>query len=364
MKKDIDTWDAYRESELAWLRPRLTSLGYTLDENQPHIAGERYLMQAVTTAAGRKLILLASRSSDGQRAVVKATSDVGGKKEIGHERACRRFLADIDFAYQPFHSPAELLWEERDDRLIFIQEYIEQSSAFLARPPEEQFHIALAALKAQESAHATTYGHRAKVRGVFGSHGVNDYFSSVKHFFACVVSAFPSYEERLSRAESLLKAGKRRIDQYGGFLTHTDFVPHNFRIKDGTLYLLDHSSFRFANKYEGWARFTNFMALYHPALASALVAYVRNNRTPEEAEAFQLMRIYRLMEILCYYVRTLSRSEGDLRALNEARIAFWGEVLDAVMDGSEVAPETVVEYQATRDRLRSPEEKVRQQGLH
>ena len=48
------------------------------------------------------------------------------------------------------------------------------------------------------------------------------------------------------------------------------------------MYLLDHSSLRFGNKYEGWARFRNFTTFYNRPLEEALLLYMRNNRAEEK----------------------------------------------------------------------------------
>lgn len=356
-------WEAYKQEELVRISPILEELGLTLDEIQPHTEGERYLMQAMTTAGGRKLILLA-RGADGTRVVVKATSDEAGKRELRHERERRLFLTEVQFAYHAFMAPREIAFIERNQTIVSIQAYIPQDRPFLDRAIEDQFMIALRAFKAQESAHATTYGHYRTVRRVFGERNVSEYHSSFDAFATTIRVRFPTLGPLLEEAGARITQGHQLLKQYDGFLTHTDFVPHNFRVSGGDLYLLDHSSIRFGNKYEGWARFTNFMALYEPLLESALMRYIRDNRTPEELETFTLMRLYRLGEILCYYVRTLEKSEGDLHTLNEARVIFWGNVLEAVLQGTQVDLSIIDTYRAQRDRLRSSEEKRRQLGLH
>jgi hypothetical protein len=106
------------------------------------------------------------------------------------------------------------------------------------------------------------------------------------------------------------------------------------------------------------------MTLYHPALETALLQYVRDNRAPEEHEALTLMRMYRLGEILWYYVKAHQQSTGDLQTLNHARIELWHTTLESLLAGSTL-PNTVREtYIHTRDALRSAEEKNRQIGLH
>jgi hypothetical protein len=235
------------------------------------------------------------------------------------------------------------------------------------RPTKEQFSLALKAFKAQESAHATTYRHRRFVSKTFGEKTFNDYLDAFEGFREHLIRAFPekrALHEILGRARELLENHRDIIEQYSGFLTHTDFVPHNFRVMKDNIYLLDHSSIRFGNKYEGWARLVNFMTLHNPELSKALIEYVKNNRTPEELLSLKLMRLYRLVEIIFYYTNTLSKSSGDLLKLNQARVEFWTRVLEAVLNDEPVSENTVEEYKKTRDSLRSEDEKKRQVGLH
>lgn len=360
-------WESYRAQELAEVTPLLATLGFTLDEHQPHIGGERHLMHAVTTASGRKLILLGKRVSDGKRMVIKATSDPAGMRELSHERTCRTALKEIAFAYQVFFSPEEILFTKQNGYLVSIQAFIEQERTFLERPLEEQFFVVLRAFKAQESAHATTYGHRRLIQKTFGQIDAEGYIRAYRTFRLNIEKNLPKRTDihaLLRRGTQTLERERATIEQYGGFLTHTDFVPHNFRIADGTIYLLDHSSLRFGNKYEGWARFLNFMTLYNRPLEDALLFYVKNNRTPEEYRALELMRIYRLGEIVWFYTNILEKTSGDLRELTEARIAFWAEVLKATLDRNQVSKSIIQNYKNTRDALRSKEEKERQKGLH
>lgn len=354
------SWEKYREEEMARVIPILTDLGYVLDEAQPHTKGERYLMQAVTTKSGKKLILLGSTTKTHERVVIKVTSTNDGIRELEHERTCRRVLAEIGFSYQSFLSPKELLFTRKGPYHISVQAFIPQEKPFLDRLLEEQFALALRSFKAQESAHATTYEHAQLVRKTFGSMDAASYLRSFESFMACPHGA----EDLLQKAHQELNEGRYTIEQYSGFLTHTDFVPHNFRVLDDAIYLLDHSSLRFGNKYEGWARFLNFMTLHNRPLEAALLEYLRTNRTPEESVALRLMRIYRLGEIICYYTRTLPKSEGSLLALNEARVAFWTKVLAATLEGETVEDAIVEDYKMVRDSLRSDEEKERQIGLH
>ena len=76
------------------------------------------------------------------------------------------------------------------------------------------------------------------------------------------------------------------------------------------------------------------------------------------------MRIYRLGEIIWYYTDTLSKSTGDLHELNRARVQFWTRVLESVLRDEPLPSLVREEYVRTRDRLRSPDEKLRQKDLH
>ncbi len=64
-------WEEYVHEELLLMTPILGRLGYRLYKEQPHIGGERYLIQAVTTVSGRKLILIGERNSDQKKVVIK-----------------------------------------------------------------------------------------------------------------------------------------------------------------------------------------------------------------------------------------------------------------------------------------------------
>lgn len=360
-------WELYCQEELAALTPVLSRLGFSLEQEQPHLGGERYLMYAVTITSGRKLILVGSRVSDGLRVIIKATRDGSGKRELARERACRRALEQIKFAYEVFRAPEEILFTRARGFTISIQQFLEQERPFLERALEEQFFLALRAFKSQESAHATTYGHQRQIRKTFGYTDAAEYektFSKFRSTLEHLNLEEPRLTESLAAAHQHIRTGLETIEQYGGFLTHTDFVPHNVRVLNGCIYLLDHSAIRFGNKYEGWARFINFMTLYNPDLADALITYVAANRTEEEAQALTLMRLYRLGEIIYYYAQTLPKSDGNLLKLNRARLTLWSRILESTVRNERLPEEILTTYKNTRDALRSDDEKKRQQGLH
>lgn len=358
-------WDTYLATELRTLAPLLALHGFSLDDTQVHTLGERFLMQAVTTVGGQKLIL---RGTDamGQPVIIKTSRDPIGQAEIRHERLCRSLINELDFAYNVFVAPQELLHLETAGFVINVQTYIDQETTFLERPLSEQFSYVLSAFKAQEDSRATTGSHVRHIARTFGYKTSRDYSLLAQEFITTITILPDAHRAHnlLRTVASRLEDNSERIEQYCGFLTHTDFVPHNFRIKDEQLFLLDFSAIRFGNKHEGWARMLNFMTLYNPALEDALISYVELNRAAEERESLQLMRIFRLAELITYYSKTLHRSHGALRTLNETRIDFWSDVLTAELMDTRVAPNIVQAYQTTRDTLRSDEEKRRQQGLH
>ncbi len=362
-------WDIYCAQTLAKISPILKNLGYTLDNKQPAISGERFLTRPITS--GRKLVLVGRNISDETKVIIKVSDEKLGTEEIEHERICRNVLDHIQFAHQTLLSPKEILFIKKHGFTILITEFIEQERTFVSRELSEQFAFALKAFKAQESAHATTNKHRSLVTKTFGEMTAKDYLDKAGDYVEDVLKLtssddgnYENLEEVLREVISVMHENKERIEQYCGFLTHWDFTPQNFRIQNGKLFLLDHSSLRFGNKYEGWARFINFMVLYNPPLERALIKYVRDNRTLEESESLKLMRLFRLVELIRYYASWLSQTTGDLHELAKVRIVFWTSVLRATLNEKEVSSEMIDKYKLTRDKLRTEEELRRQENLH
>lgn len=357
-------WQVYCEETIARAQPVLTALGYTLNDQQPHVLGERALTRPLDGA--RKLVLLGKRTKDSLPVVIKVSDEQKGAEELRHEHACREVIEHLPFAYASFPAPQELLFTRAGDFTFLVTEYLAQDTTFLARPLLEQFTLLLKALKAQESVHATTYEHQRLVRKTFGTMSGTRYGDMAHQYESdsAVVMEDEEVRKLLSRAVAFLEEHADVLEQYGDFLTHWDFTPQNFRVHDETLHFLDLSSLRFGNKYEGWARLINFMVLYNPPLAAALIDYVRLNRAPEEMAALTAMRVYRLLELVRYYTTWLPRTEGDLLTLTHTRITFWLAILTHVLDGTPVPPALIEQYTMARDRLRSEDEKVRQHDLH
>ncbi|MEX0933945.1 MAG: hypothetical protein WD003_01635 [Candidatus Paceibacterota bacterium] len=363
-QSELEKWNLYKKQELALLKPLIRNLGFELENKQPHISGERYLMQAVTTTSGKKLILLGHRKHDGKCVVIKATRDGNGMRELEHEHVCRSTLETIDFAYDTFFFPQEFLFLKKSGFLIAVYEYIEQETPFIERPLQEQALFSLQAFKAQESARATVHNHIKRIKKTFEIRSSADYLETFSKFKKDIVIYAPAKKEVFEKAQRYLQENQENIEQYCHFLTHVDFVPHNFRIKDGVIYLLDYSSLRFGNKHEGWARFLNFMVLYNQELEQGLAHYIKINRAPEESVSLKALRLVRLAELIWYYWNTLEKTRGDLQKLNKIRIEFWISVFERLVEDEIIDPKTIQNYKKERDRLRSEEEKERQKKLH
>ncbi len=347
----LKLYQQYIASEREKVERILSTRGFVFDELQKHILGERYVASAVTTAAGRKIILT-GHDAQGNKVIIKASSEQSGKNELEHERACREMLNRLPFAYDAFIFPKEIGFFLEEGVFISVIEFIETEKQFLDRPLLEQFDIAIRSLKSQEGAHAATYEHEMFVRKTLPLYTYRNYVKLAEKF------------STNAAALNLIKSSSYRIDQFCRFLTHTDFIPQNIRVSGNTIYLLDHSSLRFGNKHEGWARFVNFMELHNPPLADAMMQHSQDNRSDEENESVYIMRVYRLLELIFHHRNMIDRTDGDLRELSKARVAFWNEVLSAVLSRSKLAEDVRLAYIETRDRLRSHDEKVRQVGLH
>ncbi|MBI5405878.1 hypothetical protein HY972_02480 [Candidatus Kaiserbacteria bacterium] len=361
-------WEEYRLAELCAATSILQSLGYKLDSEQVHIGGERYLMARARDVGGggRKLVLFGRDTKSGARVVIKVSSDPAGIAEIERERNARALLTKIKFASHAFFTPREILFVRRDPFVIAIIEYIEQERPFFARPVDEQFFISLHAFETQEGVHATTSEHARIIRDTFGMVSAGDYLAQFEEFRRSATAHDPGnaeLAETFARAAEFLAQHRTTIERYGGFLTHTDFVPNNLRIRGRDFYLLDYASIHFGNKYESWARFTNFMIQHNRPLALALARYVRENRGEEEYLCLRLMRVYKMGFLLKFYAEALERAEGPLLELTRARVAFWIAAAQAVLDDTPLAPEIIEAYLKRQGELRTPDERQRQREM-
>lgn len=349
-------WGTYLQDELARISGLMLPLGFNLEGEQPHVGGERYLMTK------NKLVLVGNRISDGVRVIIKASSHPEGKKEIISEKKSRDLLTTLAFTNDSILFPEEVFYGKVGDYLFFVTLFIHQDKVFVEHTLEEQFFLIMRTFEAQEAFHATTIEHIRLIDKTFPVFRASEYVRSYTEFAARIHQKLndPSIDKTFSDSRALLERHTETIDAYANYLTHSDLAPHNFRIHDHSIFLLDCSAIWFGNKYEGWARFQNYMALHNPKLDQVLSEYVLKNRGEEEYLNLRLMRIYKLGFIIDYYVRSLDKTEGNLRALTEIRIPFWHKVLQSVVNSKPLDESIVREYIEKRDHLRSDAEKVRQ----
>jgi len=349
-------WQKSIGGELERVKKTLGTIGFELEESQPHLSGERFLMTK------EKLVLIGKRISDDEKVVIKISNHNEGIKEIEHEKNARNILRDVSFSEKNILFPKDIYYGEKDGFLILITEFIAQERVFVAHTLEEQFFMILKTFEAIENFHATTFEHIKTIKYTFPIFYAQEYFKNFESFRKTIAKNYKNteIEDTLSKSENFLRVNKAVIDRYANYLTHTDLVPHNFRVKDGHVYLLDTASVRFGNKYEGWARFLNYMVIHNPALEKLLVNYIKTNRGVTEYLNLRLMRVYKITELLEFYSRSLPKTDGDLRALTIERIGFWHNIMKAILDDITIEEELVKSYTKKRDELRTEEEKERQ----
>ena len=56
----------------------------------------------------------------------------------------------------------------------------------------------------------------------------------------------------------------------------------------------------------------------------------------QEFLSLQLMRVFRLGELIWYYANTLDKAEGNLLQLNKKRIDLWANVLEGVLENKNI----------------------------
>ena len=330
------------------------SLGITLDKTQLNIGGERSIQSP------DKFVLTGVKNSTQEKVVLKCAIEAAGAEEIEQEHNVRQSLKGLPFAEQDLIMPEEIFYGSRIGYTVSVTAFIEQDKVFTDYKIQEQFFMSLQALECQESFHVTTREHHSSIRDQFQIHSPNFYLSDAEEMSLNIKEAWPNSAEQLNRATQYLNDNKDILNSFNGYLIHSDFVPHNFRIKDRQLYLLDFVSFRLGNKYESWARLINFMEIHSPELVSKLLNYVKNDRGESEYQSLRLMRLYKIIFLLDYYANSYTKTSGDLKKLTEARLVFWTEALKSILEDTAIDPQVVKDYYEKRDLLRTPTEKERQ----
>ena len=331
-------------------------LDILLDSEQLHIGGERAIMRP------EKYVLTGIDNKTKKRVVLKCSNISEGISEIKTERKVRKALLDMPFAIQELSIPAELYFGTMHGYSVAVIEFIEQSKVFANYPLREQFFMALHAFESQESFHATTRKHYQSVRSLFSEFTTETYLNDFDMFVSNISKNshnITAANTAVSAKDFLLK-NQSVVSTYNGYLMHSDFVPHNFRIKDRKLFLLDFVAFSFGNKYESWARFINFMEAHSPQLVQPLTEYIKKDRGKDEYLALRIMRMYKIGFLLNFYTNSLSKTDGNLHKLTEERIIFWTHVLDSVLQDIPTEQKMYATYITARDSLRTEKEKRRQ----
>ena len=268
----------------------------------------------------------------------------------------------MPFAEQELSISTELYFGAIDSYTVAVIEFVEQVKVFTSYTLREQFFMAMQAFESQESFHATTRKHYKSAISLFPEFTTNTYIKNFKDFVSNVSknSRNETASKIISSAKDVLIKNKKIISTYNGYLMHSDFVPHNFRIKDKQLFLLDFVAFSLGNKYESWARFVNFMEVHNPQLVPLLLEYVKKDRDEKEYLVLRLMRIYKIGFLLNFYTNSLAKTEGDLHTLTKVRLTFWSHVLASVLKNMPVEQKIHDAYIVERDLLRTEKEKKRQ----
>lgn len=330
------------------------SLDITLDKKQLNIGGERSIMSP------DKFVLTGIKNSTQAKVVLKCAKKPAGVKEMEQEHKVRSGLKGLPFAERELIMPEEIFYGRKGEYIVSVTAFIEQDKVFTDHTLQEQFFMSLYALECQESFHVTTREHHATIRNQFEIHSPDFYIAKAKRLADNVKQNWPESSQHIDKAIDELSNNRKLLNSFNGYLIHSDFVPHNFRIKNRQLYLLDFVSFRLGNKYESWARFINFMEVHSPKLVPLLLDFVKRSRGEQEYKSLRLMRLYKIIFLLNYYANTLTKTEEDLRALTESRLTIWTHILESVLADTKVDEVKLENYYQERSNLRTDTEKERQ----
>jgi len=325
------------------------------DDNQLHVGDERAIMSP------HKFVFTGTDTTTGSRVVLKCSNHPDGIAEMYSEHIISHTLQSLPFSEELLNAPRELFYGTKHGYTVGITEFIEQNTVFSAHTLQEQFFMALQSLEAQEAFHATTSEHRGYVRDSFTIHSPVYYQETTAVFTQTITNQAPQYTDLLKNIVGEINSAQQLLSIYDGYLIHTDFVPHNFRIAKDHVYLLDFSSFRLGNKYESWARFVNFMEVHSPELVPLLVNYVDSDRGAEEANMFRLMRLHKALFLAHFYTNNIQKTSGDMQKLAQMRLDIWMKIIDSLYHTKDSPIEEINRYRVERNTLRSETEKARQQ---
>lgn len=310
----------------------------------------------------REKRVLVGRDKEDQKVIIKVSDSPLGRSEIRTEKQSQDTLTGAVFTSETLLFPEELAYIDNDHYTVRVTKFIDQEKVFAAYPVDEQFFLVLRAFEIMEAFHAATFEHLRALSGI-PMHYARDYFISFRSFKENAEKYSSELGETMSRAEKLLLENKAMVDVHSDRLTHTDFAPANFRVKDHQVHLIDISSMLFGNKYEGLARFLNWAIIHSPELEKNLDQYVQTNY-PSEYKSLHLMRIYKAGFLINHYVQSLSKTNGDLYKLTEIRIDLWHIILKTLCKNETIDGNVLKQYRDKRDSLRSSGEIKRQREFN
>jgi len=349
----MNTKDTVKK-ELNKVTPIIESLGFSIDETQLHIAGERAVLSQ------EKLVLVGKDKHD-KKVVIKCSAYKSGIDELKKEKKIRDSLVNVSYTDDSIALPEEIYYGSKDGYMLFVTEYISQDKVFVQHDIKEQFFMTLRAFERQEAFHATTHEHMREVKKNSTLMSEKEYSKNINKFYKNV-SAYKNSDIQKLTDEGLdfFNTNKDVINTYAGYLIHEDLVPHNFRIKNNQIYMLDYSSLQHGNKYESWARFLNYMIIHNPELEKMLKNHLKKERGSREYLSLQVMRVYKIFQLMNFYMSLLDRVEDNLLKLTKIRLEFWANIIEHIIKDTDLSSGKLKDYKTKRDSLRSREEKERQ----
>lgn len=349
-------WESKIATELPKVKGLLLELGYQLDEIQPNLMGEKFLMKI------DKFILSAKRISDGQKVIVKISKDSNGIKEIEADRNASKNLEKLPFALDSIKIAEEYYFDKKSGYIIFIIEFLEQETSLMKLPLDEQFYITLRAFDVLENIYLATKEHKKYVKDKFAIYTGELYLQKFTEYRDTINSILndPHVDSIISSAKNLFLDNLNSVKKFEDFFVHEDFVQQNFRIKKDMLYFIDHEALRFGNLFETQARYLNFMLVHSPLLEKKYIEHLKINKDPERLTSLRMMRLLKCTQLLEYYAKSLQKTQGNEYAISKIRFDFWLSVLEHLMNDSVIHESIVNEFKDARNKLRSPEEIERQ----
>lgn len=351
-------WDEKIKSELPIIRELLSTIGVTLDEIQPNLIGEKFLMKT------DKFVLNGVYAPEKARVIVKISNHKAGIKELEADRHIAQVVDKLSFSTEKIKTAKEYFYGDLGGYRVMVQEFLDQPEALIKLKLEDQYYISMRGFSVLESFYLAAKSHYKEVKSHFPILTGKDYLKTFSKYLKSVHKILndPSVDSKLDDAYSLFKKHLKLIDKYSTYLVHEDFVPHNFRIYNNILYFIDHEALRFGNKYESWARYVNWMLVQNPPMEEKLVQHVQKIG-PEDYLNLRMMRLLKCAQLITYYAETLAKTSGDTYTLNLRRFNLWLEVLVALTNDRKLHSSFIEEYKQARDVLRTDDEKQRQKLL-